>query len=539
MFGAMNQTYIGLIVMVCALIATPFAQAEETSPLPKRPSTLGETRFESKKEPVKKGAADDSAAPKESASPKSTTPRKKKAPEAQTAVSSSQRLSASGPHPLVMDLPRPAHFTVIALHEEVSLGMASFVRRVAESLGKGDVLLLDINTFGGRLDAAVSIRDVLLQAKKRGVRTVAYINPRAISAGALISYATEVIVVDRGATIGASAPIQMGGGEAKPAGEKVVSYLRKEMRATAEVYGRSGEIAEAMVDMDVKIPGLIDKGKLLTLDGKAALKWGLASFEAKDRATLIRELGYHASSSFTVKEQGWNWGEKLAGWISSAVVSSLLMSIGMLGLMIGLYTGGSPLPLSLGASCLFLFFFGQYVTHLAGMEDFFLLLFGVALVGVEVFLPGYLIPGLLGVLCIIGALMMGLVDFEKVPFSVQWEAGTVVAALAKVFGSILATAVMAWGAARIIPRSRFGRALVLATEVQGRAMDHRAAEKDALVGQKGVAQSDLRPSGKVKIGGRRVEALAEHGYIERGQTVKVVRRQGYQVVVAAIKEEQP
>jgi hypothetical protein len=110
----------------------------------------------------------------------------------------------------------------------------------------------------------------------------------------------------------------------------------------------------------------------------------VASVESATRDAVFRDLGYDGKErSFEVKEVGWSWGEKIAGWLSSAMVSSLLMTIGMLGLMIGLYTGGSPIPLTVGALCLLLFFFGHYVTHLVGLEDILLFGAGIALVAVD------------------------------------------------------------------------------------------------------------------------------------------------------------
>ena len=443
-----------------------------------------------------------------------------------------------GPTPLPADLPAHARFVVVELHDEVNLGMAAFVERVAGGLSAGDILVLDINTFGGRVDAAVTIRDALLHTHDVGAKTIAFINPRAISAGALISFATDIIVVAPASTMGAATPVTIGdGGKMEPVEEKVVSYMRQEMRATAEARGRSGDIAEAMVDADREVDGLDDAGKLLTLDGKLLLSWGVASFEANDLDELVRDLGYGGpdGKTFEVVRVQWSWAEVVAGWLSSSIISGLLMTIGMLGLMIGLYTGGSPLPLGLGGACLALFFFGHTVVNLAGVEDILLFAAGLVLLGVEVFVPGHILPGILGVLCILAALVLGLIDFDKVDFAVQWHAGYISRAVATVFGSVLATAVLGYAAFRVLPSSRFGRGLILSTAIDARSTDDTDADLGALVGQVGTADSDLRPSGKVMVGGRRVEAVAERGYIARGTAISVVRREGFHVVVAAVK----
>ena len=445
-------------------------------------------------------------------------------------------------HESSRDIPLPANarFVVVELHTEVSLGMASFVERTIGELDEGDILVLDINTFGGRVDAAVRIRDALLEARsKHQAWTIAYIHPRAISAGALISYATDIIVVAPGATIGAATPVTISTGEMKPTDEKVVSYMRKELRSTAEARGRDGDIAEAMVDSYFAVPGLSDKGKLLTLDGNEALSWKVASFEAIDFDALVNKLGYGPDSgrTYSVDRVEWSWAEDLAGWLTGSALSGLLMTIGMLGIMIGLYTGGNPIPLVVGGVCLGLFFFGHHVVNLAGLEEMLIFMLGAGLIIFEIVVPGHILPGAIGVLLIVGSLVMGLVDTETVPLSIQWEEGWITRALATVFGSILATAVLTYAAFRVLPESRYVRQFLLPSSIEGRATDNIDADNRGVVGEVGVVVSDLRPSGKVEVAGRRYDAVAEHGFVSAGAAVKVLRAQGFSVVVGEIEEE--
>src|SRR3990172_4061366 len=109
----------------------------------------------------------------------------------------------------------------------IDLGLAPFIQRVLDEAAEAGAaaVILEINTFGGRVDAAVQIRDALLRAR---VRTVAFVNKRAISAGALIGLAAEKLVMAEGGTIGAATPVQMGqpGAAAQPVVEKTVSYVR-------------------------------------------------------------------------------------------------------------------------------------------------------------------------------------------------------------------------------------------------------------------------------------------------------------------------
>ncbi|WP_437586025.1 NfeD family protein [Sorangium sp. So ce1000] len=436
-----------------------------------------------------------------------------------------------GPRPLP-PIPGAGKVTVVAISGTIDLGLSPFLERVVAAQGEGDLLVLDISTLGGRIDAALAIRDALLRAR---ARTVCWVNPRAISAGALISLACDVIAVAPGATLGAATPVQIEGGEMKPVAEKVVSYMRKEMRATAEAKGRRGDIAEAMVDADVEVPGLDEKGKLLTLDGAQALAWGVAEVQAGSEADLFGALGRPQPAEISRPRP--SFAEELARFLSDPTLSGILMTLGMLGILLELYAPGHGVPLAVGLSCLALFFFGHHVVKLAGWEELALFVVGVILIAVEIFVPGHVVPGVAGAACVASALLLSLLDLERVPVEVAWHAGWLPRALASVCGSLAATAVLAAGAARIAPRTRLGRRFVLSTAIRGVAVGGHpggTATLASLVDRLGTAATDLRPSGKVALDGRRVEALSELGYVEAGARVRVIRAEGGRVVVRAI-----
>src|SRR5262245_17900414 len=228
----------------------------------------------------------------------------------------------------------------------IDLGLAPFVQRVLKEANDAGAaaVILEINTFGGRLDAAVLIRDAWLNAR---VRTVALVNRRAISAGALIALAAEKIVMAEGAAPGAASPVQIGqpGSPAQPVEEKTVAFVRKEFRATAESRKRPPLIAEAMVDADVEIPGLIEKGKLLTLTTEGALQHKVADFRADTLEGVLERLGL---AGVEVRRPSPNWAENVVRFLTHPVVSSLLITIGMLGIIMEILTPGFGLPRALG-----------------------------------------------------------------------------------------------------------------------------------------------------------------------------------------------
>ncbi len=422
---------------------------------------------------------------------------------------------------LPIDAPAGSKVVVIAIDRTVELGLAAFVRRAIETNPDAVAIVIEVNTLGGRVDAAIQIRDALLEAEPR---TVAFIHPRAISAGALISLACDNIIMTEGGTIGAATPIQVApGGQAEAVGEKMVSYMRAEMRATAEANGRRGDIAEAMVDNEVVIKRIVQAGKLLTLDTDQAIKLGMADAKAADLDAVMQTLALEDPEIVTAEA---NWGEEIARWLTEPTVSGLLLSVGMLGLMVAFYTRSVGAFTLVGFMALGLFFGGHAVVHLVGWEEALLFLSGVVLVLVEVFfVPGLGVPGVLGLIFVIAALVLALIG---VPLDVSFETGVLADAMTRVLLSLLGAFVLALVFMRLLSKTAMGRALVLEDAETGFLSAPSASD---LVGQTGEALTDLRPAGKVVVDGERHEATSEREFIPRGSRVRVIGTDGPALVV--------
>lgn len=422
----------------------------------------------------------------------------------------------------------------IPIEGMIDLGMAPFVKRVVEeaATGTNGVVLLDINTFGGRVDAAVLIRDSLIDAK---VPTIAFVNHRAISAGALISLACERIVMTPGSTIGAATPVTGGGNEKmEAADEKVVSYMRTEMRATAERRGRNGDIAEAMVDKDVEIEGVIEAGKVLTLTNDRALELGVAEHQADDLAGALAAVGLGGAE---ILERRLNWAEKIARAISHPVLSSFLLSIGFLGIMIEIYQPGWGLPGTLGIACLLAFFFGHQVVQLAGLGELLLFALGLVLVAVEIFvLPGFGVAGILGVGLIAVSVVLSMLGLD---LRVSWDLGFVHDALTVMASTVLMTTAFAILAFRLLPKTGATRFLVLRSALaSGSGFDEGTAPASgADLGTVATALTDLRPAGKVRLDdGQRRDAVTEGGFIAKGARVHILQWRTDTAVVRVLED---
>lgn len=411
---------------------------------------------------------------------------------------------------------------VVPIDGMIDLGLAPFLSRtIAEAKEAGAAaVLVDINTFGGRVDAAVAMRDTLLNSP---VRTIAFVNQRAISAGALIALACETLVMTEGGTIGAAAPIVGAAGESKPADEKSISYIRKEFRATAEVRRRPPEFAEAMVDADVEIAGVIAKGKLLTLTTSEALKHKVADLTAP---TVVAALKVAGLSGAEVRHASQTWAETFVRFLTNPIVSSLLMSLGLLGLLVEIRTPGFAVPGTIGLVSLGLFFWGHWIVRLAGWEELLLVSIGVLLIALEVFvLPGTTVAGVAGVVALVAGLGMTLVGAGA-------TVTVIIAALGRVAIALLLAMAGTFALLRAVPRLPFGRRLVLATGMEASLGYVSTPEGDQRWKKRvGSAVSPLRPAGIAEIDGIRIDVVSDGGFIEPGSAIEVTRVDGNRIVV--------
>jgi membrane-bound serine protease (ClpP class) len=421
--------------------------------------------------------------------------------------------------------PTPRLVYVAQIEGMIDMGLAPYVQRVLDeaAAAKAAAVVLRINTFGGRVDAAVQIRDALLSSP---VRTIAFVDRRAISAGALISLAAENIVMAGGGTIGAATPVQAGqpGAPAQPVEEKTVSYVRKEFRATAESRKRPPLIAEAMVDADVEIPNVIEKGKLLTLTTDEALAHKVADARAESLEAALVALGLGGAE---LRHTSLNWAEQVVRFLTHPVVSSLLMTVAMLGIIIELRTPGFGIPGVLGVGSLGLFLWGHWLVQLVGWEEVLLALGGVVLLMLELFvIPGFGIAGVLGILALVTGLVLSLLGSgENAPGFIVAAASRVVFALLLALGASLLLL-------RFLPRLPFGKALVLDTGLGAGSGYTSAPATDAgWLGREGRAVSPLRPAGIADFEDQRVDVVSEGDFIEAGERVGVVRVDGNRIVV--------
>lgn len=399
----------------------------------------------------------------------------------------------------------------------IDLGLGPFVKRSLDAAAQSGarLVVLDINTPGGRIDAAWQIVDAVQDSK---VPVYAYVD-RALSAGALIALSTKGVYMRPAATLGAATPVT---GEGQKASEKVVSAMRSEFRALAESRGLDPKVGEAMVDEDVEIPGVVERGKLLTLTADEAVRLRYAEGVEPNLEDMLTAVGEPGAAVVTVEP---NWAESLVRFLTNPIVAPLLLSLGFLGLLFEIKTAGFGFGGLVGLAALALFFGAHLIVGLAGMEELILMGAGLVLIGLEIFvIPGFGVAGALGIL----ALGAGIVLTMLGRFPTLNDLATALTVLA---ASMLIAAALAFALLRHLPWSRGLRGIFL-QESTSKATGYISADARAdLVGQMGRAVTALRPSGVGLFGEERLDVVSEGGWIEAGDPIEVVRSEGYRHVV--------
>ncbi len=432
---------------------------------------------------------------------------------------------------------------VIPVREQVDSPLLFIIRRgLKEAIEeKADIVVLDMKTPGGALDVTFEIMEAL--GKFPG-KTITFVNDQAISAGAFISATTEEIWFAPRGKIGAAAPVRATGQEIdKSMRQKVVSYLRAEVRSISEGKGYRGRVVSAMIDEDyvLEIDDTVikPKGELLTLTATEALKaYGdppqplLAAGIAKSIDDLLTQK--FGAANFTVKTLEVTWSERLAVFLKS--LSPLLLGVGLLALYMEFKTPGFGVFGIIGLSCLGIVFLSNFVAGLSGHEPMLVFGLGITLILVELFFfPGVVIFALTGLVLMLGSLVWSMADIwpnQPVTFS----GDLFIAPLQDLGLGVLIAIALVLALARFIPKGWFFTRLAVSHPVAGSAQVAGSAPEigaaaGSLVGRIGIAVTGLYPSGQVEIDRRRFEARLEVGSAPPGASVVVRRKTDFGLIV--------
>ncbi|WP_201003744.1 NfeD family protein [Paenibacillus glycanilyticus] len=408
---------------------------------------------------------------------------------------------------------------VVPVKQTVESGLKSFLERAYKEAAeaKAERVILVINTFGGEVTSAEEIGELI---RKSSVPTTAYVEGKAVSAGTYIALNAQNIVMEPGSTIGAAAVVN-GSGELID-NPKVVSFWVKTMREAAELNGRDPDIAAAMVDPGATLPlpdlkQVKQSGQILTLTADEALKVGYAEYKAESVDDAIKWLGLENRERIELNP---SIAEKLASWLVNPIVMTVLFILGIAGIAIELFVPGFGVPGIVGILSFGLYFFGHYIAGFAGMESVVLFIVGIALLLIEVFVPSWGILGILGS----ASLIVGVLTAASNPMT----------AFISLVIALVAAAVILYFVVRKYKDRGIWNKFILREKLTTEQGYLSAETKEDLLGQEGIAITPLRPAGTIQIGDNRIDVVTSGEFIASGKTVKVIKTEGTWVVVREV-----
>lgn len=448
---------------------------------------------------------------------------------------------------------------LIPISGTVDPAMAAFIGRAIRDNSNYDkpLFIIEMDTFGGRVDAALQIVDTLLTIPKG--QSIAYVKKRAISAGALIALACSKLFMKNNTTIGDCAPLMMSNEGPKMLGEKFQSPLRAKFRALAKRNNYPSALAEAMVTADMIVYKLVlpdtvlyldsldyadlsastkrkikskktvvKRGELLTMEDQEAKELSFSTESVDNIEDIIDKLGFENYEIINVEE---SWSEKFVGFIG--VIAPLLMIIGLAGVYIETKTPGIGVPGIVGVICLALVFGGQYMVGMANYTELLLIFLGVMLLAAEVFIiPGFGIAGIAGIFLIAIGMFLSLQDFVLPNPEIPWQKDifqkNLLSVLVSLFGSIILIVVFF---IYLFPRLS---KVVSGPYLSATLADSHATPDDSFsisVGDKGIVTKMLRPSGSAKIGDQTYDVISDGELIEKGEAITVSEIKGNRIIV--------
>jgi len=409
----------------------------------------------------------------------------------------------------------------LVLKDEVGPAMVQYLKRGIKEAeeARAEHIILTLNTYGGRTDSASEIGEIL---RANNIPITAYIEGRAVSAGTYIALNADNIVMQEGSTMGSAAVVDGSGKLIE--NPKLISYWVEQMSEAAKLNDRDPRVAVAMVDprAEVDLTDILGKvvaeGDVLAISASDASRIGYSEYTVQTLEDVVSWLELSNRDLVTVEV---SFAEKLSAFLLHPAVSIILLIIGFAGIGIELFVPGFGLPGILGVLAMGLYFFGSYLGGLAGMESALLFIVGIVLVILELFVPAFGILGILGGGAIITGIILAAPDWKSAVYAI-------------IVALVIATIIIV-----IFSRTKKGRAVwnkfVLREKLTTEEGFVPAESKAALVGEKGVTVTPLRPAGTALINDNRIDVVTEGGFVENNRPVVVVKAEGTWVVVRELK----
>lgn len=408
---------------------------------------------------------------------------------------------------------------VMDIKSEIDPRMTRYVEvalKHAENI-HADLVIIEMDTYGGVLTDAKEIVDKIMHFKKP---VWVFINSDAASAGALISIACDSIYMSPGASIGAATVV---GGSGQKAPDKYQSYMRSIMRSTAEENGRDPRIAEGMVDEQMEIKGIKEAGKIITFSTSEALQHGYCEAKVESIEQILERNNL---DKYEVVHFELGTVEKIIGLVINPFVSGILILIIIAGIYFEMQTPGMGFAGLAALVALILYLVPYYLNGLAENWEILLFFVGIVLIALEIFvIPGFGVAGISGIILMVSSLMLIMINNDAFDFEFV-RMNDILRALAVSMGGLVGGIVFLFVLGANLSKTRFYSRVAL-TDTQDSARGFTSNPiLESLAGKSGIAQTVLRPSGKVLIDGKLYDAYTRGDYIEKGQPIEVISDEG-------------
>lgn len=414
-------------------------------------------------------------------------------------------------------------FYVIEIKQEINAASAKKLSkgfREAKNIN-ANYIIIHLNTYGGAVNAADSMRTLILNSS---TPTIAFIDNQAASAGALISIACDSIYMRRGSSIGAATVVNQTG---EPMPDKYQSFMRAMMRSTAEVTGRDPQIAEAMVDPYIHIPGIIDSGKVLSFTPEEAILHNYCEgvVESLDQiATIVS-----GENSYNIIHQKLSFAELVLLFFLNPIVQGILLMVIIGGIYFELQSPGIGFPSAAAILAAILYFSPLYIEGIANNWEIIVFVIGVLLILAEIFvIPGFGVAGISGIILMITGLSFAMIENDLFYNQGDYNFSIVVAPIAKVLlSSLLSLSLSIYLASKLFKSNRLPNISLKTTLKGDTAFSLNKDNSDqSYVGKIAIVKTAMRPSGKIEIEEQRLEATLESGFADTGDTVLITKIEG-------------
>ncbi len=407
---------------------------------------------------------------------------------------------------------------VMEIREEIDPRMSRYVKLALNEAKtkKSDLVIIDMDTFGGALEDADKIRKMVLEFTKP---IYVYINKNAASAGALISIACDSIYMSEGANIGAATVVNGSDGSAAP--DKYQSYMRSLMRSTAEVNHRNPLIAEAMVDSKLKLDSTIKKdGQVITFTTSEAIRNGYCEAQVSSVEDLLSKLH---TNNYKIERYEKSFSESIISFFMNPAISGILILAIIAGIYYEMQAPGIGFPLFVAIVAAILYLTPYYLNGLAENWEILVLVAGIGLLGLEIFvIPGFGITGIAGIALTFVSLVLIMLNNDFLDFTFVPK-GNIIASLTVTLAAFIGSMAAVIFGGQFLLNSKAFKKLSLQETLQAPQTAKEIRTYSHLVHQTGIAYTVLRPSGKVKLEGEIYDATSITGdYILANEPVVVV-----------------